>query len=158
MVKILRKHTNAVFRVDANCSWTAEQVIKYASDLKSSGVEFIEQPLPRDSLTDMVKILDLSTLPIVADESCCTEEDIERCKGCFHGVNIKLAKCVGLTPALRMIHNARNSGSKVIVGCMVEGTICISAIAHLLPLLDYVDMDGSILIRKDTDTADGDNR
>lgn len=86
---------------------------------------------------------------MIADESCQKEEDINRCAGYFHGVNIKLMKCGGLTPAIRMIHEAKKLNMKVMVGCMTESSIGITAIAHLLPLLDYVDMDGALLLAND---------
>ena len=76
------------------------------------------------------------------------EADVDRCRGYFHGINIKLVKCGGLTPARRMIARARELGLKVMVGCMTESTVGISAIAQLLPLLDYVDMDGAVLLAR----------
>ena len=88
-------------------------------------------------------------MPVIADESCIVETDIERCALHFNGINIKLTKCGGLTPALRMIDKARSLGLKVMVGCMTESTVGISAIAQLLPQLDYVDMDGAMLLKKD---------
>ena len=90
-----------------------------------------------------------SALPIIADESCIVEEDVGKCNGHFNGINIKLTKCGGLTPARRMIKNAKASGLKVMVGCMTESTVGISAIAQLLPQLDYVDMDGAMLLKND---------
>jgi L-alanine-DL-glutamate epimerase-like enolase superfamily enzyme len=90
-----------------------------------------------------------SALPIVADESCIVESDVRRCAGVFQGINIKLVKCGGLTPARRMIAEARKLGLRVMVGCMTESTVGISAIAQLLPLLDYVDMDGAVLLAED---------
>ena len=84
---------------------------------------------------------------MIADESCLIEEDVPRCAGFFHGINIKLTKAGGLTPARRMIEQARALGLRVMVGCMAESSVGISAIAQLLPLLDYVDMDGALLIR-----------
>jgi len=92
-------------------------------------------------------------LPVIADESCLVEEDVARCAGHFHGINIKLTKAGGLTPARRMIRKARELGLKVMVGCMAESTVGISAIAQLLPLLDYVDMDGAVLIARDIATG-----
>jgi L-alanine-DL-glutamate epimerase-like enolase superfamily enzyme len=153
IVKELRKNTDSLFRVDANCGWTAEQTIRYAPELKSLGVEFIEQPLPAGDIEGMKKVFLESALPVLADESCIVEKDVANCKGLFHGVNIKLTKCGGLTPALRMISEAKALGMKTMVGCMTESSVGISAIAHLLPLLDYVDMDGSLLIKNDP--ADG---
>ena len=149
IVRELRKHTAAIFRVDANCGWTAEQTIANAPALKELGVEFIEQPLPADRWDDMRRVYQESALPIIADESCIVESDVERCAGHFHGVNIKLVKCGGLTPARRMISKAAQLGLKVMCGCMTESTVGISAIAQLLPLLDYVDMDGAVLLAKD---------
>jgi len=149
IVRHLRHHTDAPFRVDANCGWSAEQMFEYAPQLKELGVEFIEQPLPADRWADMGRIIHQSPLPIIADESCIVEADVDRCAGAFHGINIKLVKCGGLTPARRMIARARELGLKVMVGCMTESTVGISAIAQLLPLLDYVDMDGAVLLASD---------
>ncbi len=146
IVEALRKETDAVFRVDANTAWTPEQSIYFSMALKDLGVEFIEQPLKADNWEGMKKVFEASALPIMADESCILESDVERCHGYFHGINIKLMKCGGLTPAMRMIKKARTLGLKVMVGCMTESTIGCSAIAQLLPLLDYVDMDGCLLV------------
>jgi L-alanine-DL-glutamate epimerase-like enolase superfamily enzyme len=153
IVRELRKHTAATFRVDANCGWTAEQTIGYAPELKALGVEFIEQPLKADRWDDLRRVGRESALPIVADESCIVESDVERCAGVFQGINIKLVKCGGLTPARRMIAEARRLGLSVMVGCMTESTVGISAIAQLLPLLDYVDMDGAVLLADDVATG-----
>ena len=149
IVRELRRHTTAVFRVDANCAWTAEQTIAFAPELKTLGVELIEQPLPADAWDDMKQVYAQSTLPLIADESCVIEGDVERCRRFFHGVNIKLTKAGGLTPARRMIERARRLGLKTMVGCMYETSVGISAIAQLLPLLDYVDMDGAQLLARD---------
>jgi len=149
IIRELRKHTQATFRVDANTSWTVEQAIANARELKSLGVEFIEQPLARNDWEGMKRVYAESVVPVVADESCQIEEDVDRCHHHFHGINIKLMKAGGLTPARRMIARARELGLKVMVGCMTESSVGISAIAQLLPLLDYVDMDGAVLLAKD---------
>jgi L-alanine-DL-glutamate epimerase-like enolase superfamily enzyme len=149
IVRELRRHTSAVFRIDANTAWTADQTIAFAPELKQLGVEFIEQPLQRDDWDGMRRVFRESALPLIADESCLVEEDVPRCAGIFHGINIKLTKAGGLTPARRMIARARELGLKVMVGCMTESSVGISAIAQLLPLLDYVDMDGAVLIAED---------
>jgi len=149
IVRELRRHTSATFRVDANCGWTVEQTLSIAPELKALGVEFIEQPLRATEWDGMRQVFARCALPVIADESCLIEEDVPRCAGCFHGINIKLTKAGGLTPARRMIRQARDLGLKVMVGCMAESTVGISAIAQLLPLLDYVDMDGATLIAKD---------
>ncbi len=149
IVRELRKHTNAIFRIDANTAWTADQTLAFAPELKQLGVEFLEQPLKRDDWAGMKRVYRECALPVIADESCLVEEDVAGCAGFFHGINIKLTKAGGLTPARRMITRARELGLKVMVGCMNESSIGISAIGQLLPLLDYVDMDGAVLIAKD---------
>lgn len=153
IIQELRKNTDAMFRVDANCGWTAEKTLALAPQLADLGVEFIEQPLPAADVEGMKKVFAGSALPVIADESCIVEADVAKCQGLFHGVNIKLTKCGGPTAALRMIAQAKSLGMKTMVGCMTESSIGISAIAHLLPLLDYVDMDGSLLIRNDPATG-----
>ncbi|WOD44965.1 dipeptide epimerase [Hwangdonia lutea] len=149
IVEALRQHTDAVFRIDANCGWTADETIKNAVALKALGVEFLEQPLKADDWDAHREVFKKSVLPIVADESCQIEADIDKCHNHFHGVNVKLVKCGGLTPARRMLTKARQLGMKTMVGCMTESSVGISAIAHLLPLLDYVDMDGPLLLAED---------
>ncbi len=147
IVRELRRHTDAVFRVDANCGWTAAQTIEFSAVLAELGVEFIEQPLPTDaSDQDKRSVFLHSALPIIADEDCQTRPDVARCAGHFHGVNVKVNKCGGLTPALQMLREARGLGLKTMVGCMVESVVGISAAAQLLPLLDYADLDGSTLL------------
>ncbi len=153
IIRALRERTDAVFRVDANCAWGVEETIRNSVAMKGLGVEFIEQPMPAENWQGMKEVFRKSALPLMADESCVVEEDVERCAGYFHGVNIKLTKCGGMTPALRMIKKARELGLEVMVGCMGESTIGISAIAHLAPLLDYVDMDTTLLLADDL--ADG---
>jgi len=149
IVRDLRRHTDAVFRVDANCAWTAEETIARSHELKPLGVEFVEQPLKADDWGGMERVFAESALPIIADESCRVEDGVPRCRGLFHGINIKLEKCGGMTPARRMIDAARHLGMKVMMGCMTESTVGISAIAQFLPLLDYVDMDGAVLLARD---------
>tara|TARA_R110002049_G_scaffold46487_1_gene135104 strand:- start:34802 stop:35848 length:1047 start_codon:yes stop_codon:yes gene_type:complete len=150
IIRALRKVTDAVFRVDANCGWTADETIANSHELKRLGVEFIEQPLPADAaIKDQQRVFQESALPIVADESCLVESDVRRCAGRFHGVNVKLCKCGGLTPAVRMLREARGLGMQTMVGCMVESSVGISGAAQLLPLLDYADLDGAVLLAQD---------
>ncbi|MGJ5643112.1 dipeptide epimerase [Formosa sp. S-31] len=153
IVKVLREYTNAVFRVDANCGWQAEETINNAIALKEMGVEFIEQPLKAGDWEAQKKVFENSVLPIIADESCQIEADVDKCYNYFHGINVKLVKCGGVTPARRMLLRAKSLGMKTMVGCMTESTVGISAIAHLLPLLDYVDMDGALLLSEDIATG-----
>jgi L-alanine-DL-glutamate epimerase-like enolase superfamily enzyme len=153
IVTELRKHTNARFRIDANCGWTVNETINNAIALKKLGVEFLEQPMKADQWAAHREVYKHSVLPIIADESCIVEEDVAKCHNHFHGVNIKLVKCGGLTPARRMIAEAKHLGMKTMVGCMTESSVGISAIAHLLPELDYVDMDGALLLAEDIATG-----
>jgi len=149
IMEALRRHTDAVFRVDANAGWTVEEALQKIPRLAELGVEFVEQPLAKDDWEGMKRLYQGSILPLIADESCVHEEDVEACAGHFHGINIKLTKCSGITPARRMIGKARSLGMKVMVGSMNESTIGSAAIAHLLPELDYVDMDGPLLLKED---------
>lgn len=153
ILRELRKHSKSFFRIDANTAWTAEQTLEYAPELIDLGVEFIEQPLKPGDWEGQRLLFEKCPLPVIADESCQREADVARCHTYFHGINIKLMKCGGLTPARRMIQKARELGMKVMVGCMTESTVGISAIAHLLPLLDYVDMDGPLLLKEDIATG-----
>ncbi len=142
----LRKHTSSVFRIDANAAWKAEEALEKINTFKDLNVEFIEQPLVKDDWEGMKYLFEKSSLPLIADESCVAEADVDKCAGYFHGINIKLTKCSGITPALRMITKARELNMKVMVGCMNESSIGSGAIAQLLPMLDYVDMDGPLLL------------
>ena len=149
MVAALRQHTNAVFRVDANAGWTLEQALQKIPLLKALGVELVEQPLAKDNWEEMKTLYSQSPLPLYADESCVFEADVEKCHNHFHGINIKLTKCSGITPARRMITKARELDMKIMVGCMNESSIGTAAIAQLAPMLDLVDMDGPLLLAED---------
>ncbi|RCS54044.1 dipeptide epimerase [Bremerella cremea] len=154
IVTELRKHTQARFRVDANCAWTVEQTIKNSYEMAELGVEFIEQPLsPNASDADRRKVFTNSALPIIADENCQVTADVDKCHGQFHGVNVKICKCGGLTPAKQMLTHAKQLGLKTMLGCMIESSIGISAAAHLAPLLDYADLDGAVLLREEPATG-----
>jgi len=153
IVRELRRHTEATFRIDANTAWTAEQTLSLAPELKDLGVELIEQPLKRDDWEGQRRVFRDCPLPVFADESCLIEADVPRCAGYFHGINIKLTKAGGMTPARRMITRARELGLQTMVGCMNESTVGISAIGQFLPLLDQVDMDGAVLLARDVATG-----
>lgn len=153
IIEALRKHTNAVFRVDANAGWQLDEALEKIPVLKELGVELVEQPLAKNNWDDMKVLYEKSCLPLFADESCVFKEDVEKCHGHFHGINIKLTKCSGITPALEMIGKARELDMKVMMGCMNESSIGAAAIAQFLPQLDYVDMDGPLLLTKDLATG-----
>lgn len=153
IIEALRKHTDAVFRIDANAGWKAEEALEKITAFKDLGIEFIEQPLAKDDWEGMKWLKDKSPLPLYADESCVSEQDVEKCHNYFHGINIKLTKCSGLTPALRMITKARELDMGVMVGSMNESTIGSAAIAHLAGLIDYMDADGPMLLKEDIATG-----
>jgi L-Ala-D/L-Glu epimerase len=149
----LRRHTDAVFRVDANAGWTVEEALQKIPRLAALGVEFVEQPLAKNDWEGMKVLYRESALPLIADESCVEEADVDRCHEHFHGINIKLTKCSGITPARRMIQRARALGMFVMIGSMNESSIGSAAIAHLVPTIDYVDMDGPLLLSEDVATG-----
>jgi L-alanine-DL-glutamate epimerase-like enolase superfamily enzyme len=149
IVKALREHTDTVLRIDANAGWTVDEALEKIPQLAALGVEFIEQPLAKEDWAGMKILFERSTLPLFADESCVFEQDVEKCRGHFHGINIKLTKCSGITPALRMVTNARSLDMQVMMGSMNESSIGSAAIANFLPQLDHVDVDGPLLLAED---------
>ena len=153
IVRTLRDNTDAVLRVDANAGWDLDTALKLIPQLKQLDVELVEQPLAKDDWEGMKILYRESPLPLYADESCVAESDVDRCKDHFHGINIKLTKCSGITPARRMIDRARELDLGIMVGCMNESTVGSAAIAHLLPFIDHVDMDGPLLLEEDLATG-----
>lgn len=153
ILSALRQHTDAVFRVDANAAWTVDEALPKIEQMKALGVELVEQPLAKDDWEGMKILYEKSSLPLMADESCVSEADVEKCLHHFHGINIKLTKCSGITPARRMIAHARTLGMKLMLGCMNESSIGSAALAHLSPLVDYLDMDGPLLLAEDLATG-----
>ncbi len=149
ILSALRAHTDAPFRIDVNEGWTLDEAKKLLPELQQLNVTMIEQPLPREENEAMKELKAISLIPLFADESCRTEDEVKKCAEGFHGINIKLTKCGGITPALRMIKEARALGLKVMMGSMNESTVGSAAIANLLPLLDEVDADGPLLLKED---------
>ncbi len=149
-LRAIRNVTQAPIRVDANAGWTLDEALANISAYREAGVEFIEQPLAKDDLDGMAQLRLMSSLPLLADESCVTEDDVKKCSGLFHGINIKLTKCGGITPARRMLKHARSLGLSTMLGCMNESTIGTAALVHLSPLATYLDADGPLLLAEDT--------
>ncbi len=133
--------------IDANCAWGDVDAAALGPDLARLGIEFIEQPFPpaRDDAGGPM----FGGVPVIADESCVASEDVERAAGRFAGINIKLVKCGGLTPALRMARRGRELGLKTMVGCMLESSVLIAAGAVAAQLTDYADLDGAWLLADD---------
>jgi L-alanine-DL-glutamate epimerase-like enolase superfamily enzyme len=149
ILRAIRDVTDKELRVDANCGWTVKRAISMLPVLSEFGVTVLEQPLPPQDLDGLAAITAQSEIPIIADESCKTVTDIPPLVGRVDGINIKLAKCGGLREALRMIAVARAHGLMVMVGCMIETSLGITAAAHLTPLVDIVDLDGAALLAND---------
>jgi L-Ala-D/L-Glu epimerase len=153
IMRTIRAESNAKIRVDANAGWSVAQAIDMVQALAQFDVEFVEQPLPPDDLDGLRQVREAATMPIMVDESVLMAADIPRLADCVDGVNIKLMKCGGLREAVRLIHTARAHGLKVMIGCMIETSVAITAAAHLTPLVDYADLDGHLLISNDPYTG-----
>lgn len=135
--------------VDANGAWTPRQAVRMIRDLQPFDLLFVEQPVAARDLAGLRFVREHSAVPIIADESCATAEDVPAVAGCVDGVNVKLMKCGGLRAARRLIEVARAHHLAVMCGCLIESSLSITAASHLLPLLDYADLDGNLLLAAD---------
>ena len=149
ILRTIRDTTDKEIRVDANCGWTVKRAIAMLPVLAEFGVTVLEQPLPPNELDGLAEITRRASIPVIADESCETAVDIPRLVGKVDGINIKLAKCGSLREAVRMIAIARAHGMMVMVGCMIESSLGITAAAQFTPLVDLVDLDGAALLAND---------
>jgi L-alanine-DL-glutamate epimerase-like enolase superfamily enzyme len=145
----IRDATGKELRVDANGGWNRKQAIAMLPVLEEFGVTVLEQPVPPRDLDGLAAVTRVSRIPVIADESCLIATDIPPLVGKVDGINIKLAKCGSLREALRMIAVARAHGLTIMVGCMIESSIGITAAAHFAPLVDIVDLDGAALLAQD---------
>jgi L-alanine-DL-glutamate epimerase-like enolase superfamily enzyme len=136
-------------RVDANTAWQPGQADALLPVLERLGVELIEQPFPARRLAQLRWLRERSNLPILADESAVFEEDLALLEGIVDGVVVKLAKCGGVGPALRMIRHAHELGLKVMLGCMVESSLGVAAAAAVASEADWLDLDGNLLLADD---------
>lgn len=149
IVRAIRDVTAARLRVDANAAWTPKQAIKTINALEPYGIEFVEQPVAATDLDGLRLVREHTNLPIFADESCVTLEDVPKMAGVVDGINIKLMKCGGISHALKMIATARANHLQVMLGCMIESSVSITAAAQISPLVDYADLDGALLVGND---------
>jgi L-alanine-DL-glutamate epimerase-like enolase superfamily enzyme len=147
-LEALRSATDAAIRVDANEGWTLEEAKFILPYMEKWDVELIEQPFDRADVTSLKAVRGLTSIPVIADEACRDENDLDVCLEHYDGINIKLSKCGGLTPALRMIERIKKAGKKVMLGGMCESTVGATALAQLLPLADYADIDGPLLLKE----------
>lgn len=150
IISSIRKVTKKPIRVDANEAWKSKEVaLENILWMQDQGIEFIEQPMPTSHLEETAWLRERVNIPIIADESVGRLKDIAKLQNAFDGINIKLMKCGGLQEALKMIYAARAMNMKVMMGCMIESSVGISAAAHLSPMIDYADLDGNLLISND---------
>ena len=149
VLRAIRGVTSKELRVDANCGWTRKQAVRMLPVLDEFGVTVLEQPLHRDDLDGLAEVSRRARIPVIADESCLTAADIPRIAGRVDGINIKLAKTGSLREALRMVAVARAHHLMVMVGCMIETSVGITAAAQITPLVDICDLDGAALLAHD---------
>jgi len=153
-VKAIREATSAKLRVDANAGWSREQALRIIPRLAEYDLEFIEQPLAVDDvegyfwLKERLNALRVS-VPIFADETAKNSHDVAKLAGAVDGVVVKTMKSEGIREALRIIHAARAHDMQIMLSCMVESSVGVTAAAHLAPLCDYADLDGPLLIKND---------
>ena len=147
-VKAAAPHISQI-SIDANGAWDVNTALKMAFWLADQGVTYIEQPLPKGQEADLAKLYYQSPLPIFVDESCFTSRDIPLLVDRVHGINIKLLKSGGLSEALRMIHTAKAFGLKVMFGCYSDSSLLNTALAHLSPLADHLDLDSHLNLLDD---------
>jgi L-alanine-DL-glutamate epimerase-like enolase superfamily enzyme len=140
---------DATIRVDANEAWTPKEAVRNIEWLADYDVEFVEQPVPAENREGLKYVYERSPLPIAADESCVVASDVPDIADRCDIANLKLMKTGGLREAKRLIHTARAHGLEVMCGCMIESNASIAAACHLAPLLDYADLDGSLLLAED---------
>lgn len=154
VVSTFKRLSNKPFAVDVNQGWkTIEEALEKIAWLKKADCVLVEQPFPISMDSSMTQLKEQSLLPLYADESCQNLEDLIRLKDNYHGINIKLMKCGGITPALGMIDEARKTGLKILIGCMSESSVGCNAAAQLAGLADYTDLDGPWLISNDPFTG-----
>ena len=150
MINTIRSVTDVPLYVDVNQGWTDKHLaLEMTHWLKEKGIQFVEQPMPKDQIDDMAWLTENSPLPTIADEAFQRLQDIAKFKGVYSGINIKLMKSTGLREAHKMITVARALDMKVMIGCMTETSCAVSAAAQLSPLVDWADLDGNLLIDND---------
>jgi L-Ala-D/L-Glu epimerase len=150
LIRQIRKLTTKPLYVDVNQGWRdRHHVINMISWMKEEGVILIEQPMPVKMNADMEWVKDRSPLPVIADESVKRLSDLDAVRNSFSGINIKLMKCTGLTEALQMITLARKLNMKILLGCMAESSCATAAMAQLMKLADYIDLDAPNLYKND---------
>lgn len=156
MIETIREVTDIPLAVDANQGWTDKhQALDMILWLKEKGIVMVEQPMSKKKLDDNAWVTEHSPLPVFADEAVQRLTDIPRLKGAYSGINIKLMKCTGLREAWKMANLTRSLDMRVMIGCMTESSCAISAATQLAPAVDFCDLDGSLLIKPESDWCRG---
>lgn len=150
IIAAVRAVTDRTLRVDANEGWhDMQHAIEMIRWLADQNVEFVEQPMPAGNLPDVAWLREHSPLPLIADEEVKTSADVASLAQAYDGINLKIMKAGGVLEVLHMITMARTHGLKIMLGCMIESSLGITAAAHLTPLVDWADLDGNLLIAND---------
>ncbi len=150
MIETIRSVTDKPLVVDVNQGWKdKEEALEMIYWLKERGIEFVEQPMPKEQVDDNAWLTEKSPLPTIADEAIQRIPDVVKAYGVYSGINIKLMKCTGLREAHKMANLAKSLGMKVMLGCMTETSCAISAASQLSPIVDWADLDGNLLISND---------
>ncbi len=150
MIETIRSVTDKPLVADVNQGWKEKE---FALDmihwLHERGIEFVEQPMPKESIDDNAWLTEKSPIPTIGDEAVQRLPDVIKAYGVYTGINIKLMKSTGMREAHKMLNLARGLGMKVMLGCMTETSCAISAAAQLSPMVDWADLDGALLISND---------
>ncbi len=150
IISTIRRISDKPIRVDVNEGWKDKyEALEKINRLQSQGIELVEQPMPAEMIDETAWLKEQVKIPIIADEAVKTSEDIPLLVNIYDGINIKLMKAGGIQESLRMIHLAKENGLKVMLGCMIETSLGISAALQLAAIADYIDLDGHLLITND---------
>jgi L-alanine-DL-glutamate epimerase-like enolase superfamily enzyme len=155
MAAVREAAPEATVRVDANEAFTPRAAVRVAETAAEYGVEFLEQPVPAEDPEGLGFVYEHAPLPVAADESCLVASDVARVADRADVVVLKLMKTGGPVAARDAVAAARAHGLEVMLGCMVESAAAIAAAAHLAPLVEYADLDGSLLLADGEDPVDG---
>ena len=145
----IREVSDVPIRVDANAAWTADEAIDRIGEMMAFGIELVEQPCAREDIDGLRRVREAATVPIIADESCHTADDVDALAGAVDGVNVKLVKCGGLCEAKRIVARAKERGLMLMAGCMTSSSLAITTAAHIAGWMDFVDLDGNLLLERD---------
>lgn len=147
IIRSIRQITSLPLMADVNQGWISrEHALEMAFWLQEQGILMLEQPLPKENKDDLAWLSERSPIPVFADEGIKRMEDLKACHGIYNGINVKLMKSTGLREAKAMLEFARKTGMLTMIGCMTETSCAVMAAAHLSPLCEFADLDGSFLI------------